>query len=336
MALHLSSQEVVEFIATHYPQVLSQPLLLDNINGGEQDYENWNSGDIPLHRAKRMDIASILLRHYPGGVTHANSKQNLPLHEATMHHPHPELIRLLIQYGQTMNVGGMTGRGGVLVPNANGDTPLSILCRQISTGVDVACLVYPLYQTDVRLWKNLQTMVFAYKYGRVVSMNSGGGEHDRITFHILHSLIELDGCPPEAIHMALIVNPSEVGTIDERGRYPLTLAASQSPTSIPRQLLWTIIHPHPVAIHQRDGERGRYPLHWAAEAGRSFEEGMDLIYKEEPGYAAEADEEGMLPFMLAACSERSSVDTIYRLLKCCPHVIERLKGMDISSDDMSI
>lgn len=62
---------------------------------------------------------------------------------------------------------------------------------------------------------------------------------------------------------------------------------------------------------------GQYPLHYAANGGRSFGDGIDIIYDANPSVSTTPDLDGMLPYVLAA-NAGTSVDTIYRLMREIP------------------
>ncbi len=293
VALYVSSSEVIRFIANHCRQVKE---TIDE------------SGDLPLHRARRSDIANILLVSYPEGVGRLNKNLELPLHTAVRTYQSPEHIRLLLEYGLTLNVGGYKGKGGIHVENGLGQTPFCMLCNQISSGVDIASLSVPLYQTDLRLWEKLKIMILIHFNVDAGMMHS---------FNMLHAILHL-GCPPEALHMACIIIPNQIQQPNKYGRLPLSLAASQ--LIYPRRSIELLHHEFAVAINISD-DLGRYPLHWAASGGRTFSQGTDVIFHANPEIAAIHDQAGMVPFMLAAASPHPSIETIYLLLRVCPHIL---------------
>lgn len=296
IALHLSSAPVVEFIASRYKYILEGEVSMDS------------SGDFPLHRARNERIAAILLRDHPAGIKETNSDRDLPLHTAIKKFRSDTYIRLLLQYGRSVNLGGKGGRGGILVKNKYGETPLSLLCRQISKGFDTAVSI-PLCRTDFRLWKNLKMMICA-----CFDFDSADN------FHLLHALIAMR-CPPEALHLSWVMEPHLIHEQDEKRRSPLSLAAGD--LTYPRHTLERLILLLPRAAHACD-IYGRYPLHWAALCGRHFSSGTDLLFAANPIVALIPDNQGWYPFMLAASSCDSDADLIYRLLRENPDVIQGL------------
>mmetsp|Transcript_19573 Transcript_19573/g.28889 ORF Transcript_19573/g.28889 Transcript_19573/m.28889 type:complete len:280 (+) Transcript_19573:178-1017(+) len=182
-----SIPEVVQFIASRYSYIMNQPLDI--------------SGDVPLHRAQNGEIASIILQACPVSVGAQNHALELPLHAALLHQQHPDHIRLLVEQGVAMKVGGEEGCGGVLVQNSHGKSPFDMLNNQFETGIDLATLDNPIYETDRRMFNNLVTMVLAIRHVDRARASE---------FNVLHEIIRLD-CPPSAIRMAQIMAPGQTG-----------------------------------------------------------------------------------------------------------------------------
>lgn len=288
VALVRKSYDVVQFIATNYPLVVKEGLD--------------KSGDLPLHRVRDVDIASIILQCYPTAVNMPNFNLELPLHCAIEQFSHPDYVRILIEEGLANNVGGREGCGGVLVPNKMGKTPFDILMNQFATGIDLAILGNPVYEIEKRMWKNMITMLHAIR-----------GTNNLL---VLHDIINLK-CPSQAVRLGQIMLPNDVLRADDMGRYPLHLASFQKSCS--RLVLEHLLIGFPQVAHLCDGS-GKYPLHYCTLGGRSFQEGTEMIYNAEPGVAATMDDDGFLPFMYAA-STSCSIDTIYRLLRECAGII---------------
>jgi ankyrin repeat protein len=290
-ALAHSNEEIIRFIAVHKKFLLSQ--VLDN------------SLDIPLHRAGTTEIASIISNAYPKGIGIQNKDGNLPIHEAILHFKSPDQIKFLIDEGKKQHIGT---HGGILAKNNRDQTPFSILCYQVATGIDTAYITFPLFRSDLRLWENLNTLLQAYS-----TNDNGVALHGN--FRILHSLISLS-CPHQAVYMALVLAPDQIKEADETGRYPISLAASQK--SCQRAILTKLLNAYPQAIHAVD-RKGRLPLHWATVSGRNLNEGTQELIDADPTVLRLADNDGMFPFMLAATNMETSLDTIYQLLRECPH-----------------
>jgi len=293
VALLGSIPKVLQFIASHYSYIMGQSLGF--------------SGDLPLHRAQKVETASIILQACPASIGAQNTALELPLHIALQHQQHPDHIRLLVEQGLTMNVGGKEGCGGVLVKNRRGKTPFDLLTHQFATGIDLAILKNPFYEIDRRMFQNLVTMVLAI---RDVAPNHASD------VNILTEIIRLD-CPPQAVRMAQMMAPEQVSKPDKLGRYPLHLASANKFCC--RRVLGSLIWGFPRALQLCD-QTGKYPLHWCALGGRTFfVGGMDIIYLTEPSVSSISDSTGFYPFMYAA-SVDCALDTIYHLIRECPGI----------------
>jgi len=279
--------DVITFIAYHKgKQIFSQPVD--------------KSLDLPLHRARSIDTASILIKTFPDAVRIRNRNGELPLHSAIKHFRSLNHIKLLIREGKRQHID--SGHGGILAKNIRGETPFSILCHQLATGIDLP-LTFPLFHSDLRLWEVLTTLLQAYS-------TDDNGVIPHRHFRVLHSVIS-SHCPFQAVYLGQMLAPGQITEADENGRYPLSLAASHN--SCPKQVLISLLGAYPNAINSVD-RRGRLPLHWAAASGRNLEEGTKELFDANPSAISLSDNDGMWPFMLAASSYRSSLNTIYHLL----------------------
>jgi ankyrin repeat protein len=256
-------------------------------------------------------VAAILLEAFPQSVGIPNKALDLPLHTAIMHFKSPDHIRYLISRSQKYN------KGSILEENLKGDSPFSLLCAQIDTGVDIACISFPLFRADLRLWQNLNTLLEA------INAIDDSNDHQytataacRRKYQALHSFISLS-CPPSAICLAHMINPEQVHEVDGKGRYPLSLAAEQK--SCPGFILKRLMCSFPQAVLISD-DHGRLPLHWAAMSGRKWEDGLMLFFNRMPSAVSLPDSDGMYPFMLSAAAKCPSVESIYRLLRECPSI----------------
>ena len=311
-ALKYKNLEFLQFIAWREKELLSQSLLNNSV---DLDTTLPLTGDLPLHRAGNVDIAKVLVRAYPKGVSVQNRDGDLPLHLAMKHFRSVDHVKFLIREGKKQRI----DHGGVLMKNRYGQSPFSILCKQIETGIDTAYLTFPFYSDDLRLWEKINIVLQAFmeddNHDR--TMNSGSKCKE---FQILHSLIRA-GCPNQAIHMALIIKPEQIKEIDQEGRYPLSLCAGQR--SCPKSILMKILHSYPDALYLPD-HYGRLCLHWAVLSGRAVNEGIENLLTLDPGALRIADKDGMLPFMLAALNPENSIEAVYHLLRECPEYFARV------------
>lgn len=187
IGLSSSITEVVKFICSYSSSILHKPLD--------------ESGDYPIHRAQKVDIAKIILEAAPETIGAKNHNLDLPLHTAFIHqhqHSHPDLVSYLIQQGKAMQVGGEAGKGGVLVRNKLGKTPFDMLNEEYALA-DLSTISYPKYTADRRMWVNLTEMVKAIKE------DVGDGVMDA---KIVDAVVEL-GCAPQAVKTAKIMAGQE-------------------------------------------------------------------------------------------------------------------------------
>ena len=175
-------------------------------------------------------------------------------------------------------------------------------------------------------------------------VRAGSSASDRLPLHMAASSTD---ARPSLIMNLVHANPRAASLVDRTGRLPLHLAcesgrttwdrgieaiysaftpAISAPEDSPRR--WTVLHTaaaspsaglelieeisrlYPSAASMADGE-GRYPLHLACFANRSWEEGgVRILFEADPSAALVEDKHGLLPFHIAAM--RSSDEVILR------------------------
>ena len=70
---------------------------------------------------------------------------------------------------------------------------------------------------------------------------------------------------------------------------------------------------------------GHLPLHMTCLLGMQWSMGMDIIYERYPDAIGVADTRtGLVPFLLAACTHRSNLNSVYELLRSQPSVLDQL------------
>lgn len=278
-AVMLGSTVVVEYIANHFPEIL---------------YEKMDeNGNTVLHRTQKAEIASAIVSANPSLLGIPNNIMNLPLHEAIIHFCSPEHVQLFVERGMSY----------LTRQNIYGETPLSILFRQVANGVDIPTLSLPFCRNDQFLWEKLKILIKAQVEP----------DHES-KFNILHSLIQLKS-PAAAIHMAILMEPLQAQEGDTNGNLPLSLLVENY--EYRKRTIDALIDTFPDAasVPNRHGE---YALHLCAKSGRLYNEGLYSVLKANPSATTKCDCNGMVPFMDAA-SKTKSVDTIYRLLLNCPN-----------------
>ena len=164
------------------------------------------------------------------------------------------------------------------------------------------------------------------------------------TIPLLHACVGL-ALPPEVIWHAANLHREQVNNPDTRGRLPLHFAAktmiqrrdedngTNDASEVINILLSSSIFGSDKSASIADLDK-RMPIHHAAEAGAEYEEGIEALVRVCPRSLEERDARtGLFPFALAAsCSSNfassemraSSIDTIYRLLREAPSVLELL------------
>ena len=186
-------------------------------------------------------------------------------------------------------------------------------------------------------WHKLELLAMA---AAAAVMNETCMPIDNVTIPLLHACVAL-ALPPEVIWHCANMHRDQVTEADEsNGRTPLHYAAK---TIIQRRdegdgtndasevidiLLSSSMFGSIEAASIAD-RNNRLPLHYATESGAEYDEGVKILVRVYPSSLEERDARtGLFPFALAAScsspeiSSSASVDTIYRLLREGPSVIE--------------
>jgi hypothetical protein len=297
--------EVIELIAKEVPQILELEIDL--------------SGDIPLHRARSLETASILLHAYPQGIGRINRKGDLPLHTAVIEHRNVDLVRSLLQEGVSQL--GESNCGGIFVRNRDGKTPLSLLYAHFRNGP----VTTPLYGIDVRLWETLKSFIMVYDWQqRTVNVF-----RDEMMFHeeamttsFLHHLLTLQG-PENVVELCIAADSATLGQIDVNGRVAISRIAGDRQYS--KEILRLLLKycPHMASVEDRSR---RLPLHWAVACGRDLDDGLIDILNAYPSAVSLPDNDGLYPFTIAALNLDCSIDITYLLLREAPEVISHCLG----------
>ncbi|KAL7472113.1 hypothetical protein ACHAXS_012448 [Conticribra weissflogii] len=184
----------------------------------------------------------------------------------------------------------------------------------------------------------------------------------------LHMAASSTDARPSLIMNLVHANPRAASLVDGTGRLPLHLACESGRTtwdrgiesiysaftraiSMPedsprkwtvlhtaaasssagRELIETILKLHPNSASMADGQ-GKYPLHLACAANRSWEDGgVRILFEAEPSAALVGDHLGLLPFHITAM--RSSEEAIHRDIT--GNVENSIKHGEDSADDLS-
>ena len=185
------------------------------------------------------------------------------------------------------------------------------------------------------VWHKLELLVME---AAAVVMDNVPSGNDSIP--LLHACVAL-ALPPEVIWHCANLHQTQVVAVDKCGRTPLHWAAKKiierrdeddgtnDASEVVDILLFSSIFGSITSASISDMDK-RLPLHHATECGAEYEEGIEALVRECPRSLEERDARtGLFPFALAAsCTNNSpkmtssSVDTIYRLLREAPSVLE--------------
>jgi len=148
-------------------------------------------------------------------------------------------------------------------------------------------------------------------------------------------------CPSAILYVALKMYPEQVRQKDETGNLPLhnilshpsakwikvdigwalSRRAKEFLTACNQTMLEMILDKYPMGCKVAN-RNGRLPLFLAIESGRNWDEGLSIIWKYYPEAAAIRDKATkMYPVMLAAVSDKLTLDTVYELIRCHPDIV---------------
>ena len=290
-------------------------------------------GEIPLHGAASWGesgavrvLISAGRQYYVGGRSGANGALVVDKRGKT---PLDRCCELIVatseRVGQDLVWGA--GRGGGLRQ--------SFIYRRLPMDGNTA--LRELEGEEARdTWYKLELLVM--EAAAVVMDNMPSGNE---SIPLLHACVAL-ALPPEVIWHCANMHQTQVTEADKsNGRTPLHWAAktifqrrdeddgTNDASEVVDILLFSSIFGSisSASIADRDN---RLPLHFATECGAEYEEGIEALVRVCPRSLEERDARtGLFPFALAASytstsptMSSSSIDTIYRLLREAPSVLE--------------
>jgi len=234
-----------------------------------------------------------------------------------------------------------------LLPNDFGELPISYIWRTFQTCFDTVHSRQELERGGhfEKVW-DLIKLLLRISHHRMIELPEG------IKFRELHAVAGTD-CPMELVEFVLTLYPEQAYEQDERGRYPLAVAAAAKPITYfeedlmeynhelstrispdetcydyKRSKIALILRANPNAAHQTDRYDGRLPLTLAINAGKRWDHGVDCLSQFTPHAMVEEDQDTrLLPFMSAAMSgQQSGLECIFWLLRASPNqCVERLR-----------
>lgn len=301
--LHLSVArgspvEVVRYILEAWPEASSKPM---------------SDGCVPLHFVRDIETARILLEVNPRALFITNNASYLPLHRiATAAYASAELLQLLIVTPGTLS----ERRHQLNARTVHGMTPLQAVCEMVERDILQGVPVCPLK------WDKLVILARAADKCQQHGVD--------FNFCLLHALLRRANLPFRVIRYTIQTHPEQVSKVDNQGRSALCIAASRIET--PSQTLGLLLKdPWMRSMATTVDSLGRCPLHYAAASGRSFDDGLGLIWKAAPLVLTIPDPQtGLYPVLLASLANsietgETRQNTIFCLLRETPWLIPRTK-----------
>lgn len=230
------------------------------------------------------------------------------------------------------------------------------------------------YHQEIQTWRPLSLSRATKDYSQEIILG---------TFCILHALVLFD-CPTSIIQYTLDKYPEQRMQMDEHGRTPLSIAAArrETPSSVIQLLLRVdrASHHDSIGNHEHRSDEGdhdnmqpnesdattaaltkdvtcggRFPLHIAVASRRSFDKGMDAIFKAAPTVLLLPDPITRLcPPVLAAMADKgrckssstttnipsraaslAQLRTIYSLLREAPWLIPQTTSSTSAATTMT-
>jgi len=314
-----------EFLQENQRHAIVQLLLRANSQALQQKDIH---GRLPVHFARTLsDVTEILVRAYPEGARHVDAQGRLPLHSCVEHamgrspsedgddNETPTLaatnlkvVKILVETGLNLNL----PQGGVLSKDKHGTTPLDLICQEIQACVEQQESPEQQHHLD-QLWEILCLFV----------QTTCSPEDPQVPppqpFRLVHALVSLF-CPASVVSQALLRHPEQARERDHLGRTPLMIAAASIEKTEPK-VICELLKCNKDAARMTDAD-GRLPIDLAAENGVYNEELWEALVMAEPRAVDTRDlRDKNFPFMTAAIGNKSNVNTVYRLLRTKPHVV---------------
>lgn len=272
-------------------------------------------GDTPLHAACRcgapIDVLRVLLHAYPQAVHERDYEGLTPL------------LRLWVRYFVMLGddvIDGVTGASDLV-----GDLG--------------------------EAWKKTE-LLLACAYSRRDGQSQNSQDWSQWTQRAIFAAAAID-CPRPVVKIAAIVNHDLLVRRDETGQTPLLVAATtpiykvrdlsddgymledrihgdDTDSEVPNEedteqsqasVLDLIVQACPAAAGIPD-MNGTLPLHVSLTSGKRWNEGVRALLDANPDALSQCDKNTrLLPFMLAAATQRPDVGTIYELLRRDPSML---------------
>mmetsp|Transcript_36442 Transcript_36442/g.43887 ORF Transcript_36442/g.43887 Transcript_36442/m.43887 type:complete len:323 (-) Transcript_36442:51-1019(-) len=169
--------------------------------------------------------------------------------------------------------------------------------------------------SDSKDWRILKEMIW-------ITTNSVGSIQDQEYWPILHVVAKIK-CPVQMLKGMIQLFPNELITKDNTGRLPLSIAAhSESLGNATHDHIKVLIEAYKGAASEYDAT-GSSPLTLAIKSGKTWDNGIELIFCAAPNSIRVLDQETKLyAFMLAGSCESHAccMTTTFELLRKCPEL----------------
>jgi len=282
-------------------------------------------GKIPLHVAKDVVVARLLLNVFPDGVGARDKQGQLPIHKVSRSEDYPpEIAIILLDGAKALGKTVKIQCGAMALDNA-GKTPLDFVCEKIAEHKqrwNLKGRIGPLDGRGKHFWKKLETLVKDAAPDHFWQRRTQIGDcKENLPFLIVHYLLDLN-CLPQVVIRAIHMYSEQLRIQDGFGRTPLAVAVENKLVcSEVITLLLDAERGYPHAAKTVDC-RGCLPLHHFASSGHNQIQSLSKLIAANPEALQTYDgKNGLLPFMLAAVrndDRETAVDTVYTLIREAP------------------
>lgn len=254
-------------------------------------------GHTALHHAclfrAPSDVIEAMMFAAPELASFGNDAGELPLHWAVRLALPPQVLKILLE----------ANPNSAFAKDSQGITPLSLLWdRHEDTLSDVFRVYGRDCVTSLPSWNWIMMMVDAYS--KVPDVKA----------FPLHAIVQ-SPCEPPLMEFAIQLLGDAIYQRDDDGHLPLHLACQAPVESI---LLSMVLNAYPDGASIADNT-GRLPLHLAIASGKKWNDELVMIFQADPTVLGKQNpQNGLYPFLQAACQDDACLSTIYDLLRANP------------------
>lgn len=254
-------------------------------------------GHTALHHAclfrAPLDVIEAMMFAAPELATFGNDAGELALHWAVRLALSSQVLKILLQANPNSG----------FAKDSQGVTPLSLLWdRHEDTLTDVFRVYGRDSVTSRPSWNWIMMMVEAYS------------KVPDIKAFPLHAIVQ-SPCEPPFLEFAIQLWGDAIHQCDHDGQLPLHLACRAPEEPL---LLSMVLNAYPGAASTADNT-GCLPLHLAIASGKKWNDELVLIFQADPTVLGKQNpQNGLYPFLQAACQENACLSTIYDLLRANP------------------